>query len=127
MVESVGQDNCVIWGAGDLGSTDSAKLGARGHTSGVGMFAICLSDALSNAHRRQDYATASDLEDKFRPFERVRGEMGYGYAAFVEAFILGGFDDTDGGVGHSLNPRVPPEIAEMIKQSLEPLLPYHNN
>ena len=127
MAEAVGPERSVVWGMGDLGSSEAAKRGARGHTSGVGMFAICLSDALNNAYRREDYAAAAALEDKFRPFEKIRGDMGYGYAAFCEAFALGGFDDTDGGVGHSLNPRVSPEIASMIKASLEPLLPYHNN
>ena len=126
MAERVGDENRVIWGAGDLGSTEAVKEGAMGHTSGSGILAIGLSDGINNAYRRGDYGEALRLEDKYRPFEHIRGELGYGYSAFIEAIILSGFDDTEGGVGHPLNPRVSADVAEMIKKSLEPLLPYHN-
>ena len=125
MVGRVDEGIRVLWGSGDIGSTAAAKEGGVGHTSGSGIVCGRLCDEINNAYRRGAYGLAEGLEDRFRAFEHVRLELGYGYAAFVEALALGGSDDTVGGVGHPLNPRVPADISAMIKAALEPLLPYH--
>ena len=49
----------------------------------------------------------------------------YNYSAVVEAMIVGGFDDVVPGVGHALNPRVPPEIADEVRKAVEPIRVYH--
>ncbi len=127
MVSSVGQDNMVIWGIGELNSTAARKLGARGHTSGTAIVAAGLADSLSNAHRRGDYAEALRLEDAIRRLEEIRFRHGrmYNYSAVVEAMILGGFEDVVAGEGHPLNPRVPADVADEVRKALEPIRGYH--
>jgi dihydrodipicolinate synthase/N-acetylneuraminate lyase len=127
MVTAVGRENMVIWGIGELNSTAARKLGARGHTSGTAIVAAGVADELSNAHRRGDYAAALRLEGLIRGLEEIRFRDGrmYNYSAVVEAMIVGGFDDVVPGVGHALNPRVPPEIADEVRKAVEPIRVYH--
>lgn len=127
MVEAVGPANMVIWGIGELNSTAARKLGARGHTSGTAIVAAGLGDALSNAHRRGEYAEALRLEGLIRGLEEIRFRDGrtYNYSAVVEALILGDFDDVVAGVGHPLNPRVPPAVANEVRKALESIRKYH--
>ena len=123
-VEGVSDHAMVIWGIGDR-ATAAAELGARGHTSGIGLVCARLSDEINNAHRRKDYSAARVLEALISPLEDVRFRDGrmYNYAAVVEA--IRGFDDVVGGADAPFNATVPPEIVEEIRAAVDPLRPYH--
>jgi dihydrodipicolinate synthase/N-acetylneuraminate lyase len=127
MVAAVGRENMVIWGIGELNSTAAWKLGARGHTSGTAIVAAGLADELNNAHRRGDYDEALRLEDAVRALEEIRFRHGrmYNYSAVVEAMILGDFEDVVAGHGHPLNPRVPADVADEVREALGPIREYH--
>ena len=126
MVSALGADKLVIWGIGERNSTAACKLGARGHTSGTAVVAAGLADALNNAHRSGAYEEALRLEAVVGALEAIRFRNGrmYNYSAVVEALRLGGFSDVEGGAGHPLSPRVPPEVAAEVAAALEPLRAY---
>ena len=125
-VDGVGGKAMVIWGIGDR-ATAAAELGAKGHTSGIGLVCARLSDEINNAHRREDYAAARVLEALISPLEDIRFRDGrmYNYAAVVEAIRVAGFDDVVGGADAPFNATVPPDIAQEVRAAVEPLRPYH--
>ena len=116
----------VIWGVGDR-STRAARLGAKGHTSGINVVFARASDEINNAQRRGDYERSLRIENELAALEEIRFREGriYNYSAVVEAMHLGGFTDVEGGTGGPFNPRVPPEIAAQIETAIRNLKPYH--
>lgn len=116
----------VIWGVGDR-STRAARLGARGHTSGINVVFARASDAINNAQRRGDYQESLRIENELAGLEEIRFREGriYNYSAVVEAMHLGGFADVEGGTGGPFNPRVPAEIAGQIEAAIRNLKLYH--
>ena len=125
-VNGIGNSGIVIWGIGDR-CTRPAELGAKGHTSGIAVVCARASDEINNAQRRGDYETSRQIESEISPLEAIRfmNERIYNYSAVVEAMILSGFDDTEGGTGGPFNPRVPPEIAQQVKDAIQDLKRYH--
>jgi dihydrodipicolinate synthase/N-acetylneuraminate lyase len=127
MIKGVGKNALVIWGIGDR-STQAAELGAKGHTSGIAVLYAKASDAINNAQRQGDYATARRVEADIHQLEEIRFMNGraYNYSAVVEAMQQSGFDDIDPGDGHApFNPPVPPQVAEQVKQAIHGLEHYH--
>ena len=116
----------VIWGVGDR-STGPARLGTKGHTSGINVAFVRASDEINNAQRRGDFETSQRFEDEIAAFEEIRFRDGrmYNYSAVVEAMHLGGFDDVDSGEGGPFNPRVPAEVADEVSKAIESLIQYH--
>lgn len=127
MSVTLSPDKLVIWGIGERNSTAARKLGAMGHTSGTAVAAAGLADALNNAQRAGDYEEALRLEGVIGALEEIRFRDGrmYNYSAVAEALRLSGFDDVEGGAGHPLNPRVPPDVSREVERALEPLRAYH--
>jgi dihydrodipicolinate synthase/N-acetylneuraminate lyase len=127
MIEGVGDNAMVIWGIGDR-STKAAEEGAKGHTSGIAVLYAKASDAINNAQRRGDYATAKKVEADIDEIEEIRFMNGraYNYSAVVEAMKQSGFDDIDAGDGSGpFNPNVPQAVAERIGRAIEGLEHYH--
>ncbi len=126
LIEGIGDNGIVMWGIGDR-STQAAELGTKGHTSGIAVAFARASDEINNAQRRGDYETSRQLETKVAALEEIRFRNGraYNYSAVVEAMILSGFDDIEGGSGGPFNPRVPAEIAEEVQEAIKDLAPYH--
>ena len=116
----------VIWGVGDR-STGPARLGTKGHTSGINVVVARASDEINNAQRCGDFATSQRIEDEVAAFEEIRFRDGrmYNYSAVVEAMHLGGFADVDGGEGGPFNPRVPAVVADEVKVALTDIVKYH--
>lgn len=126
LVRGVGDSGIVNWGIGDR-STRAAKLGTKGHTSGIAVLFARASDEINNAQRRGDYEAARRIESDISGLEELRfmNDRIYNYSAVVEAMILSGFADIEGGGGGPFNPRVPPEISQRVKQAIEGCKPYH--
>ncbi|MCZ6678395.1 MAG: dihydrodipicolinate synthase family protein [Candidatus Poribacteria bacterium] len=126
LVNGVGDSGIVVWGIGDR-CTRPAELGAKGHTSGIAVLFARASDEINNAQRRGDYETSRRVEADISELEELRfmNDRIYNYSAVVEAMILSGFDDIEGGGGGPFNPRVPPEIAQRVKEAIEGCKPYH--
>ena len=126
LVEGVGESGIVMWGIGDR-CTAPAKLGAKGHTSGIAVAFARASDEINNAQRRGDYETSARIEADIAPLEEIRFMNGrvYNYSAVVEAMLLGGFEDIVAGSGGPFNPRVPSEIRERLRGVTENLKRYH--
>jgi dihydrodipicolinate synthase/N-acetylneuraminate lyase len=116
----------VIWGVGDR-STEAARLGARGHTSGISVLFARAGDLINNAQRVRDFETSQEIENRISAFEKIRFENGrvYNYSAVVEAMIQSGFDDIDPGESGPFNPRVPSEVADRIQNAIEGILDLH--
>ena len=126
LVNGVGDSGIVIWGIGDR-CTHPAELGAKGHTSGIAVLFARASDEINNAQRRGDYETSRQIESEIFGLEALRfmNERVYNYSAVIEAMILSGFEDIEGGTGGPFNPRVPPEIAEQVQEAIKDLKVYH--
>ncbi len=126
LVKGIGDNGLVIWGIGDR-STQAAKLGAKGHTSGIAVAYARASDEINNAQRRGDYAESERVQQKIHTLEEIRFRDGriYNYSAVIEAMILSGFDDIEGGEGAPFNPRVPKAVADEVAAALEGLAEYH--
>jgi dihydrodipicolinate synthase/N-acetylneuraminate lyase len=126
LLDGVGDSGMVIWGIGDR-STAAAKLGAKGHTSGIAVVFARASDEINNAQRRGDYETSARIENEIAALEEIRFRNGraYNYSAVVEAMNLSGFDDIVGGSGGPFNPRVPPHVAAEVRQAIEEIKKYH--
>lgn len=120
------ENGIVVWGIGDR-STGPARQGTRGHTSGINVLFAKASDAINNAQRKGDFDAAKAVEDKITALEDIRFRNGraYNYSAVVEAMIISGFDDIDGGEGGPFNPRVPAAVAKEVERSIEGLAAYH--
>ena len=116
----------VIWGVGDR-STGPAERGTKGHTSGINVVVVRASDEINNAQRRGDFATSLQIENEIAALEeiRFRDSRMYNYSAVVEAMLLGGFDDVDGGEGGPFNPRVPAAVTEEVAAAIEGIVHYH--
>lgn len=126
LIDGAGDNGMVIWGIGDR-STEAAKLGAKGHTSGIAVVAARASDEINNAQRAGDYETSAKIEDDISALEEIRFRNGrvYNYSAVIEALILSDFDDIEGGSGAPFNPRVPADVSEEVKAALEQIKQYH--
>ena len=127
LVSAVKKENgAVIWGIGDR-ATGAARLGTKGHTSGINVVFAKASDEINNAHRRGDFARAAEVEQQISALEDIRFRNGrtYNYSAVVEALKLGGWNDVEGGEGGPFNPRVPPAVAAEVKQAIDGILSYH--
>ncbi len=116
----------VLWGVGDR-VTAAARLGARGHTSGLTLICPRLCDAINNAYRRRDFETCAELEQVVSGLEEIRfmEDRIYNYCAVVAASQLGGFQDIDLGEGGPFNAPPPPPILQQIAHCVERLKPYH--
>ena len=126
LVTGIGDNGLVIWGIGDR-CTKANRLGTTGHTSGIAVIFARASDEINNAQRIGDLETSQEIEDKIADLEEIRFRNGrvYNYSAVVEAMILSGFTDIDGGNGGPFNPRVSQEIVEEIRVAIGHLRPYH--
>ena len=127
MINGVGDNAMVIWGIGDR-STKAATLGAKGHTSGTAVLCTGICDAISNAQRQGDYATARQYEAAIDALEEIRFKNGrvYNYSAVVEAMRLSGFTDIEGGdCSGPFNPPVPPEVSAQLAKIVPTLAAYH--
>lgn len=126
MIDAIGSNGIVIWGVGDR-STQAARLGAKGHTSGISVLFAKAGDQINNAQRAGNYELSQQLEDRIAPLEEIRFENGrvFNYAAVVEGMIQSGFDDIDGGEGGPFNPRVDSDTARRVKAAIDPILDLH--
>ena len=121
-----GANAMVIWGKGDR-CTEAARLGAKGHTSGISVICARAGDEINNAQRRGDYETSQRIENDVAAIEDIRFRNGreYNYAAVIEAMNRSGFDDIVGGEGAPFNANVTPDVAKEVEQALETLRQYH--
>jgi dihydrodipicolinate synthase/N-acetylneuraminate lyase len=126
LIDAIGDDGIVIWGIGDR-STKAARLGAKGHTSGISVLTARAGDEINNAQRAGDYEASQKVEDKIRHLEEIRFENGrvYNYSAVVEAMIQSGFSDIDAGEGGPFNPRVPADVAARVAEALKSAIEFH--
>ena len=127
LLEAIGEDQgTVIWGIGDR-STTAARLGTRGHTSGINVAFAKASDEINNAQRRGDYERASAVESQLGALKDIRFRDGrmYNYSAVVEALEIGGWDDVEAGEGGPFNPRVPTSVAAEVREAISGILEYH--
>lgn len=128
MVEGIGEAGIVMWGIGDR-STAAARLGARGHTSGISVIFAKAGDGINNAQREGDWERALEIEERIDALENIRFENGrvYNYSAVIEAMVQSGFEDIDPGDGEGgpFNPRVEAEVAERVKQAIEGIQELH--
>lgn len=126
LIDGVGDSGLVIWGIGDR-CTEAAERGTKGHTSGIAIVVARASDEINNAQRQGDYETSRRIEQEIADLEEIRFVNGrvHNYSAVVEAMILSGFDDIEGGSGGPFNPRVPPDVAEAVKKAVDKIKHYH--
>lgn len=126
MIDQVGSHGIVIWGVGDR-STKAAQLGAKGHTSGISVLFAKAGDLLNNAQRIGNYEESLAIEKRIAAIEELRfmNNREFNYSAVVEAMILSGFDDIDGGEGGPFNPRVPAETSGQVKKAISNILDLH--
>lgn len=126
LVKEIGDNGIVIWGKGDR-STKAAKLGAKGHTSGISMLYAKAGDLINNAQRAGDYNRSLEIEKRIAGLEELRFENGRenNYAAVIEAMILSGFTDIDAGEGGPFNPRVSAEVSKRIQAAIQNLDDLH--
>lgn len=124
--EAVGSQGAVVWGKGDL-STRAARLGARGHTSGISLIAVRASDEINNAQRRGDYEEAERIEQDLREFEEIRfmQARAWNYSAILEVLRMAAFEDVDPGDGGPFNAPPPADICARLRALLPRLRPYH--
>ena len=124
--KAVPRSKRVLWGVGDR-VTAAARLGARGHTSGLTLICPRLCDAINNACRREDFEACAELEQVVSGLEEIRfmEDRIYNYSAVVAAGQLGGFQDIDLGEGGPFNAPPPPAILQQIARCVERLKPYH--
>lgn len=126
LVEGIGDQGLVIWGIGDR-CTDATRLGSKGHTSGISVLYAKAGDLINNALRNEDFATAQAIEKRIDALEELRfmNAREFNYSAVVEAMILSGFTDIDGGEGGPFNPRVPSEISRRVSEAIRDLADLH--
>ncbi len=116
----------VLWGIGDR-ATEAARLGSRGHTSGITLICPKACDEINNAYRHGDFDTANEIEGAIAELEEIRfiHDRAYNYSAVLAAAQLAGFSDVDLGDGGPFNASPPEEIMSRISCSLEKLKDYH--
>ncbi len=125
-LNGLSNDKIVIWGVGDR-STRAARMGTKGHTSGIAVAAVKASDAINNAQRQGNFEASQQVEDDIAVFEELRfaNERAYNYAAVVEVMNRSGYADIAGGTGGPFNPRVPDDIIPTIDKIVEAIKSYH--
>lgn len=125
LVNQVTAGNIVIWGIGDR-STDAARLGTKGHTSGTAVVTTKPCDSINNAQRRQDWKTAYAWEAKLAALEEIRFRDGraYNYSAVVEALNQLG-NDVCGGEGGPFNPSADGNLQEEVRSALSEIRELH--
>ncbi len=125
LVRQVPKGNIVIWGIGDR-STDAARLGTQGHTSGTAVVTTQPCDGINNAQRRQDWARAYAWESKLSALEEIRFRHGraYNYSAVVEALNQLG-DDVCGGEGGPFNPEADAQLQTEVQAALAEIRDLH--
>lgn len=116
----------VLWGVGDR-ATEAARLGSRGHTSGITLICPRACDEINNAYTRRDFEESSRMERVVEEFEAIRfmDERAYNYSAVVAAAKLAGFGDVDLGEGGPFNAEPPPDIIARLEKVLPALVEYH--
>ena len=126
MIDQVGSHGIVIWGVGDR-STKAAQLGAKGHTSGISVLFAKAGDLLNNAQRRGNYEESLAIEKRIGAIEELRfmNNREFNYSAVLEAMILSGFDDIDGGEGGPFNPRVSADVSDQVRKAIGNILDLH--
>jgi dihydrodipicolinate synthase/N-acetylneuraminate lyase len=122
----LGDRKAVIWGIGDL-STHAIRAGARGHTSGTAIICARLVDSLNNAHRRNDWETAEQLESIVRPLEEIRftSNRAWNYSGVIELLKYAAFDDVDPGDGGPFNAAPPEHICARLRTIADELGAWH--
>lgn len=125
LVRQVADGNIVIWGIGDR-STDAARLGTKGHTSGTAVATTVPCDNINNAQRRQDWQEAYSWEAKLAALEEIRFRNGraYNYSAVVEALNQLG-DDVTGGDGGPFNPTANSQLRDEVRDALTAIRHLH--
>ena len=126
LVSSIRNTAAVIWGIGDR-SSSAARLGTKGHTSGISVLFAKAGDMINNAQMAGKYEDAESLESRIEALEELRfmNARAYNYAAVLEAMILSGFADIDGGEGGPFNPRVPAAVSSMVGRAIDGLTDLH--
>ncbi len=126
LIRELRDDGMVIWGIGDR-STAAAEQGSKGHTSGISVIVARAGDLINNAQRQGDFQAAYEIEKRIAPLEELRfqNEREYNYTAVLEAMLLSGFADIDGGEGGPFNPRVPSDISKKIQEIMDDIADLH--
>jgi len=126
MRSALPSDKKVLWGVGDR-ATEAARLGSRGHTSGITLICPRACDDIFNAYRRGDFDAAVRMEEVVAEFEEIRfmESRAYNYSAVVAAAQLAGFTDIDLGDGGPFNAAPPPSMLARLAQCVDRLKPYH--
>lgn len=122
----VSENKQVLWGVGDR-ATQAARLGARGHTSGITLVCPRACDGINNAYREGNLKESRRLEGLIEEFESIRfmEERVYNYSAVVAAAQLAGFDDVDLGDVGPFNAEPPTEVMKRLEDLVESLAKYH--
>ena len=125
LVRQVAEGNIVIWGIGDR-STDAAKLGTKGHTSGTAVVTTVPCDSINSAQRRQDWEAAYNWEAKLTALEEIRFRNGraYNYSAVVEALNQLG-EKVTGGDGGPFNPAAASQLRDEVRDALTAIRHLH--
>ena len=116
----------VLWGVGDR-ATEAARLGSRGHTSGITLVCPKACDGINNAYREGDLEESRRLEHVIEEFESIRfmEERAYNYSAVVAAARIAGFEDVDLGDVGPFNAEPPTEVMNRLEGLVESLVDYH--
>lgn len=125
LVRGAPDTSIVIWGIGDR-STDAARLGTKGHTSGTAVVATKPCDSINNAQRRGAWDEAYTWESRLAGLEEIRFRNGraFNYSAVVEALNQIG-DDVCGGEGGPFNPAAHDQLQEEVRAALAPIRDLH--
>jgi dihydrodipicolinate synthase/N-acetylneuraminate lyase len=122
----VPENKQVLWGVGDR-ATQAARLGSRGHTSGITLVCPRACDEINNAYRAGNFEESSRLEEVIEEFESIRfmEERAYNYSAVVAAAHFAGFKDVDLGDVGPFNAEPPAEVMKQLEALVESLADYH--
>ncbi|HUV14768.1 MAG TPA: dihydrodipicolinate synthase family protein [Acidobacteriota bacterium] len=116
----------VLWGVGDR-ATQAARLGSRGHTSGITLVCPRACDGINNAYREGNFEESSRLEQVIEEFESIRfmEERAYNYSAIVAAAEIAGYEDVELGDVGPFNAEPPEEVMKRLEGVVESLADYH--
>jgi len=119
-------EKLVLWGVGDR-ATEAARLGSRGHTSGITLICPRACDDIHNAYCKGDFSAAARIEQLVAEFEDIRfiESRAYNYSAVVAAAKLAGFKDVDLGEGGPFNAGPPSDVLSRIAACVKTLRDYH--
>src|SRR5207249_8089226 len=126
MRSALPSDKKVLWGVGDR-ATEAARLGSRGHTSGITLICPRACDDIFNAYCKGDFSAAARIEQLVAEFEDIRfiESRAYNYSAVVAAAKLAGFKDVDLGEGGPFNAGPPSDVLSRIAACVKTLRDYH--